>query len=641
MVMLFFPFLDNKISLSIFKEKRLYILLFSNISIGLCGYFLLINIDQNLAFSAFLVGITPTATACPAVMGFLKGRVDFAFAAVIVSNIFMSFFLPLTIPTISDQPIEVYSIFYKTVSVIFIPLIAGKSIQFLLPKIRKILIQKKIIGFYSWLAVCFLAVAKASSFLRHSSAGLDEIVLIAGISGAVCYANFSIGRRFGGQDFSLEMSQTLGQKNTTLTIWIGLTYFNPLISLGPIFYLIYHNLYNAYQLAIREYGERPWTLFVDKWRRFMGRKGHQAKPYSTCYGYGEAENTFGLNFYDDQNAPLRYPSVMEWIGDHVANRPEAIAIEHGALKISYAKLDSDANCIANQLLEIGLKKGDVVGLLFSDKVNIVPAILGVMKVGGVFCPMDPELPDHLFMCLLTTTHPDFLICESAQLEKLASAYLLNRSEQTGPCVLISDANPPTVFDCQMVSRFLRKTSDSVDVNIHPDDPSYIFFTSDPAGAPKPILGRTLGLSQIIQWESALLETTSDIRVTQLIAPTFDMLPQDIFLPLCSGGTLCFPENQKQILNAEKLLDWLEQSHLNVIRCSPATLRLLRQAHLDPCRLPHLEYILLTGKELLPNDVSGWYRIFGDRIQLYNLYGASDATVINFRPVSIENVYTSS
>jgi BASS family bile acid:Na+ symporter len=277
MVMLFFPLLDCKIPFKIFKDKKIYVLLCANISIGLSGYFLLRSFDQSLAFCAFLVGITPTATACPAVMGFLKGKVDFAFAAVIVTNIFMSFFLPLAIYAISDQPIGVHSIFFKTLSVIFIPLIMGKVIIRLFPKIREVLIKQKQIGFYSWLVVCFLAVAKASSFIQDSSAGLNDIILIACISGIACCVNFGIGRRLGGKDFSLEMSQTLGQKNTTLTIWIGLTYFNPLIALGPIFYLIYHNLFNSYQLAARGYRKQPSfhprTLAVDKFMWIVPGRG--------------------------------------------------------------------------------------------------------------------------------------------------------------------------------------------------------------------------------------------------------------------------------------------------------------------------------------------------------------------------------
>jgi BASS family bile acid:Na+ symporter len=296
MVMLFFPLLDCKIPFKIFKEKRIYVLLCANIFIGLSGYFLLKDYDQNLAFCAFLIGVTPTATACPAVMGFLKGKVEFAFAAVIVTNIFMSFFLPLAIYSISDQPIEVHSIFFKTLSVIFIPLIVGKAIKRLFPKIRGILIKHKNIGFYSWLGVCFLAVSKASSYIQDSSASSNDIILIACISGILCCVNFSAGRWLGGEHYSLEMSQTLGQKNTTLTIWIGLTYLSPLIALGPIFYLIYHNLFNSFQLAVR--GSRkqsafhPKTLACDKFTWIIPDKD-DIEGFNTGLGHFKLQSVPG------------------------------------------------------------------------------------------------------------------------------------------------------------------------------------------------------------------------------------------------------------------------------------------------------------------------------------------------------------
>jgi hypothetical protein len=107
--------------------------------------------------------------------------------------------------------------------------------------------------------------------------------------------NFGIGRRLGGNDLSLEMSQTLGQKNTTLTIWIGLTYFNPLIALGPIFYLIYHNLFNSYQLAAQGYGKQPSfhprTLAVDKFMWIIPDKDDMEGFYT------------GLGHYKLQIAP--------------------------------------------------------------------------------------------------------------------------------------------------------------------------------------------------------------------------------------------------------------------------------------------------------------------------------------------------
>ncbi len=249
MFMLFFPFLEWEIHTKIFKERRIYIVLLLNIIIGLSVYFILKQYNNDLAIAALLIGIAPTATACPSIISYLKGRVDFSVASVMITNLFMSLFIPIVIYKISNVAISISTIFFQTLILILIPLISGQIIHKKLPRIFNFLIKFKQFGFYTWLVVCFLAVSKASFFIQNSNVSLKIIILVSLVSGIICLLNFNIGKIFGGENLSLEMSQSLGQKNTMLAVWIGLTYFNPLITLGPIFYLIWHNLYNAYQLA--------------------------------------------------------------------------------------------------------------------------------------------------------------------------------------------------------------------------------------------------------------------------------------------------------------------------------------------------------------------------------------------------------
>ena len=247
--MLFMPFLNAKVCLKTFKRKEVYFVLIANIAIGILGYILLKDYYSDLALIALIVGITPTATASPAVMRYLKGNVNFAIATVVVTNIVISCILPFIFRFISDIEIPVYTLLIQISGIILGPLILGQSIYHFLPQIRTKLLKLKEFGFYAWLMVCFIAVAKASDFVKNSETDTSLILIIAGISAIICFVNFGLGAQLGGKDLKLETSQTLGQKNTTLTIWIAITYFSPLIALGPIFYLIWHNFYNAYQLA--------------------------------------------------------------------------------------------------------------------------------------------------------------------------------------------------------------------------------------------------------------------------------------------------------------------------------------------------------------------------------------------------------
>ena len=104
-------------------------------------------------------------------------------------------------------------------------------------------------SFGMWVLALFLITANAARFLHgHPELPADVLVRIAVTTALVCAANFLLGWVIGGRRFHREASQSLGQKNTTLTIYLALTYANPLVALGPTCYVIWHNLWNCWQL---------------------------------------------------------------------------------------------------------------------------------------------------------------------------------------------------------------------------------------------------------------------------------------------------------------------------------------------------------------------------------------------------------
>ena len=106
------------------------------------------------------------------------------------------------------------------------------------------------VSFGMWVVSMFLISANASDFLRqHTEAPHRLVAGIAAMSLLVCAASFALGRVIGGREFGREASQALGQKNTTFTIYLALTYASPVVALGPTFYVVWHNLWNSWQLA--------------------------------------------------------------------------------------------------------------------------------------------------------------------------------------------------------------------------------------------------------------------------------------------------------------------------------------------------------------------------------------------------------
>ena len=105
------------------------------------------------------------------------------------------------------------------------------------------------VSFGMWVTAMFLITSNASDFL-HAHADTPHVLLakIALTTLTVCVVNFALGAVIGGRELRREASQSLGQKNTTFTIYLALAYASPVVALGPTCYVIWHNLWNSWQL---------------------------------------------------------------------------------------------------------------------------------------------------------------------------------------------------------------------------------------------------------------------------------------------------------------------------------------------------------------------------------------------------------
>jgi BASS family bile acid:Na+ symporter len=194
----------------------------------------------------------PTATAAPAVTSYLRGNVDFVIAAVFLSNAIMAILWPIFFWLLFSLHIPFWHLLLPTSSIVIGPLVAARAFRLMFPQTTSsdaILQKVRSVSFLLWLGVVFLASAKASAFLRTGNDSLASILAVACLAGAFCAFQFWLGKKIGGKEFGLEVSQSLGQKNTIFALWACLQFFSPFIALGPIFYLLFHNLYNSYLLA--------------------------------------------------------------------------------------------------------------------------------------------------------------------------------------------------------------------------------------------------------------------------------------------------------------------------------------------------------------------------------------------------------
>jgi amino acid adenylation domain-containing protein len=312
--------------------------------------------------------------------------------------------------------------------------------------------------------------------------------------------------------------------------------------------------------------------------------------------------------------------------------PDACAIEHGDKHLSYKLLTLLSNQVARHLLAAGFQKGQLAALSLNDPLTHIIVLLGIMKAGGIFMPISPSEPLPRLRKLIELTQPIWWINDAATLKTLCSVHDSLAKEQY--ILLMGAASDGNLELPDAWHVFRLDKPDTTDQTWQPitlgeDDPCYIFFTSGSSGTPKPILGRFKSLSHFIRWEIKEFELDDDCRVSQLTAPTFDAFLRDLFVPLCSGGTLCVPPQSTAEFSADKLIAWLGKARVTLVHCVPSLFRTLLKEQPTDESLSSLQYVLMAGETMSVSDVQRWTDIFSDRIRLVNLYGTTETTLVKF------------
>ncbi len=250
MAMLFFSFLDLQIDNSSFRTGALKILA-ANLATGFGWFFLCLLIDRELAATAFITAMAPTAISSTVIVAFINRRVDFMVAAVLLTNIAVALVVPFVLPSVvgTTSKISTMDVLIPVLITMFVPLILARACTLLPRNARQFLKAGKKLTFPLWLFNLLIISAKASQFIFvEGSTSISEVLEIACLALAICVVNFVLGAVLGGREFWQESSQALGQKNNSFAIWIALTYINPLAAMGPTIYILYHHIYNTWQI---------------------------------------------------------------------------------------------------------------------------------------------------------------------------------------------------------------------------------------------------------------------------------------------------------------------------------------------------------------------------------------------------------
>ncbi len=304
---------------------------------------------------------------------------------------------------------------------------------------------------------------------------------------------------------------------------------------------------------------------------------------------------------------MEFESIQELFCTTVDRFGPRIAVEGPGGETTYDELEARSNRLAALLLSRGATPGTRVAILAAEVADVVAALIGVLKARCVFVPFEPGTPDKRLAAMIAEVRPAWFLVDRQGLERLQP--------------LVDGASVVLLEDVR------TGESGRVLVRPKPDDPCYVVFTSGSTGTPKGIVGRLKGIDHFIRWEIERFGIPEGVRVSQIASPAFDAFLRDVFVPLCSGGTICVPPGREAVLDARRLAAWIDETRIQIIHCVPSLLRSLLREDLTADRFPALRRVLLAGEPLFPADVRRWVEVFGDRIELVNLYGPSETTMV--------------
>ncbi|MCX4744348.1 amino acid adenylation domain-containing protein [Kitasatospora sp. NBC_01287] len=299
----------------------------------------------------------------------------------------------------------------------------------------------------------------------------------------------------------------------------------------------------------------------------------------------------------DWNGPtVDFPAhltVHQLVEQQAAQNPELTAVGD----LTYRELNERANQLAHHLRAQGITPGTLIAVCLERGPELVTTLLGILKSGAAYIPMDPEYPTDRLTYLITDSATPLVITNTTHTHQLP----------TNTPLLLTDRNWPT------------GPTNNPDPLATPDDLAYTIYTSGSTGHPKGVQVEHRSLVNLIHWHNTTFNTQPGNRVALLAGVAFDAAAWELW-PALAAGANCRTTNETTRLTPTLLQQWLTDQHIRGTFLSTPMLEALATLPWNP-HTTTLEHVLTGGDQLhLPTDQHLPFRII-------NNYGPTEATVL--------------
>jgi amino acid adenylation domain-containing protein len=309
----------------------------------------------------------------------------------------------------------------------------------------------------------------------------------------------------------------------------------------------------------------------------------------------------------DQGKSSSYPlpphsTFLDFIRQNAIDMPDRIALTFEDQAISYQELDFQSTKLASILASKGASPEKLIGLYVNRSIEMVIALLGILKSGAAYIPLDPHFPAERVNWIIEDGNPLLLITEPHLAKKLR----FDQDRVIYLQELVQESAPATT------ELILKNT-------IHALNTAYVIFTSGSTGRPK---GVQVTHQSLLNFMCSMQNQPGFTKEDKLLAVTtisFDIAGLELFLPLVSGGQLVLASRETAI-DGRMLQKVIREQGITCMQATPATWQIL----LSTAWKPQLPFSALCGGEALSKPISQALLSLG--LDLWNLYGPTETTI---------------
>lgn len=296
-------------------------------------------------------------------------------------------------------------------------------------------------------------------------------------------------------------------------------------------------------------------------------------------------------------------TICESFENAAARTPDKEAVNSAFGKLTYGELNQRANQVARYLRQKGVRAEVPVVLLTERNPNTILGLLGILKAGGVYVPLDPSYPRQRIDFVLNDTAAAFVLAEKRHAE------------------LVPTNSVRICFD-EDWDQISKEDSSNLSMQVDPENAAYVIYTSGSTGQPKGVVISHRNLMRSTRTRETYYP--DPVKCFLLLSSfSFDSSVAGIFWSLATSATLYLPEERLQ-MDVSAIAETVERAEVSHLLCLPSLYSLLLKQG-DVARLSPLRTVIVAGEACTRDLVAVHHRTLPG-VKLYNEYGPTENTV---------------